>query len=206
MPIAALRPAKLAKQPVDLLTLLGRVLLPPLDPRLELGHAGPEFTDLLLHARERCCCTLRGGVVGDLRYAVEGTTLRFPQIDFGLVPDAGATVGLHLLIGPARAKEIILSGEPVSAQEAANLGLVNRVFPQEEFSREVMEIARKMAKKPPLALGIGKQLINRGIPKRDTRAGLDEVTDAQSFLITTEDYREGVNAFLDKREPVFRGR
>jgi len=142
----------------------------------------------------------------DLRYAVEEATLRFPQIDFGLVPDAGATVRLPVLVGPARAKEIILSGEPLSAREAAGLGLVNRVFPQEEFSREVGEIAGKMAKKPPLALGVGKQLINREIRKADTRAGLEEVTDAQSFLITTEDYREGVRSFFEKRSPVFRGR
>jgi enoyl-CoA hydratase/carnithine racemase len=142
----------------------------------------------------------------DLRYAVEEATLRFPQIDFGLVPDAGATIRLPLLVGPARAKEIILSGDALSAQEAADMGLVNRVFPQEAFHPEVREIARKMAKKPPLALGAGKQLINRGVRRADTRAGLEEATDTQSFLITTEDYREGVRAFFEKRKPVFHGR
>ena len=142
----------------------------------------------------------------DLRYAVDGATLRFPQIDFGLVPDAGATVRLPWLVGPARAKELILSGEPLSAREAVRMGLVNRVFPQEEFAREVGEIAGKMAKKPPLALGVGKRLINRGIRKADITAGLEEVTEAQSFLITTEDYREGVRSFFEKRKPVFRGR
>jgi enoyl-CoA hydratase/carnithine racemase len=142
----------------------------------------------------------------DLRYAAEEASLRFPQIDFGLVPDAGATVRLPLLVGPARAKEIIFSGETLRAEEAAGLGLVNRVLPQETFLREVVEITKKMAKKPPLALGVAKQRINRGIRKADIRAGLEEVTEAQSFLITTEDYREGVSAFFEKRQPVFRGR
>ncbi len=73
------------------------------------------------------------------------------------------------------------------------MGLANRVFPREEFSREAGKIPRKMAKKPPLAMGVGKQLINRGIRKADTRAGPEEVTDAQSRLITTEDYRERAN-------------
>lgn len=142
----------------------------------------------------------------DLRYAVEEATLRLPQIDFGLVPDAGATLRLPLLVGSARAKELVLTGDPVSAQEAVRLGLVNRVFPQEEFVREVGEIAGKMARKPPLALGAGKQLINGGIQKADIKSGLEEVTDAQSFLTTTEDYREGVRSFFEKREPVFRGK
>jgi enoyl-CoA hydratase/carnithine racemase len=142
----------------------------------------------------------------DLRYAVEDATLRFPQIDFGLVPDAGATVRLPWLVGPARAKELILSGEPLGAREAVRMGLVNRVFPQEEFAREVGEIAGKMAKKPPLALGAGKRLINREVRKADITAGLEEVTEAQSLLITTEDYREGVRSFFEKRKPVFRGR
>jgi len=142
----------------------------------------------------------------DLRYAAEEATLRLPQIDFGLVPDAGATLRLPSLVGPATAKELILTGDPMSAREAVRLGLVNRVFPQEGFLREVGRIAGKMARKPPLALGVGKQLINKGIRKADIKAGLEEVTDAQSFLITTEDYREGVRSFFEKREPVFRGK
>ena len=142
----------------------------------------------------------------DLRYAVENATLRLPQVNFGLVPDAGATVRLPLLIGPAKAKELILTGDGLHAQEAAGLGLLNRIFPQEEFGEGVREIARKMAQKPPLALGIGKQLVNRAFRNAVTRTGLEEVIDAQLFLITTSDYREGVEAFFEKRQPVFRGR
>ena len=142
----------------------------------------------------------------DLRYAQEDATLRLPQIDFGLLPDAGAIVRLPRLMGLARAKEFILSGEPLGAAAAVGLGLVNQVFPEESFFEEVRKIAARLARKPPLALGIGKQLINRGAQHGDVRASLQEVMEAQSFLITTQDYEEGVRAFREKRTPVFRGR
>jgi len=93
----------------------------------------------------------------------------------------------------------------LSAQEAAGMGLVNRVFPQEAIAEEIRGIARKMAQKPPLALGVGKQLVNRAFQSGDTRAGLEEAKNAQCSLIQTQDYREGVRAFLEKREPVFLG-
>jgi len=142
----------------------------------------------------------------DLRYAGEAATLRLPQINFGVLPDAGATVRLPMLVGPAKAKELILTGDTLSARDAAGMGLVNRVFPQEAIAEEVRMVARKMAQKPPLALGVGKQLVNRAFRSADTRAGLEAVKNAQCALIRTEDYREGVRAFLEKREPVFNGR
>jgi enoyl-CoA hydratase/carnithine racemase len=142
----------------------------------------------------------------DLRYAQEGSTMRLPQIDFGLVPDAGATVRVPRLIGPARAMEFILSGEPMNATEALSQGLVNRVFPTGSFQGEVRKIAVKMAGKPSLALGVGKRLIRRAAQSGDVGAGLEEVMEAQSFLITTQDYQEGVRAFRERRPPRFRGR
>ena len=142
----------------------------------------------------------------DLRYAGDNATFQLPQINFGVLPDAGATVRLPQLVGAARAKELILTGDSVTAQEAAGMGLVNRVFPEEAVAEEVRAIARNIAQKPPLALGMGKQLVNRAFRSGDTHAGLEEVKNAQCSLIRTQDYREGVRAFLEKREPVFQGR
>ncbi len=142
----------------------------------------------------------------DLRYAVDDVTLALPEIDFGILPDSGGTVRLPGLIGLARAKEFILSGDPIPAKKAAEWGLLNGVFPRETFDEEVRKIAVKMARKAPIALGLGKQLINRSFQQRDIKAGLDAAMDVQSILICTEDYREAVMAHEEKRPPAFRGK
>jgi len=142
----------------------------------------------------------------DLRYATEDAYFRMPQINFGLLPDAGGTVRLPLLIGLARAKEFILSGNSMETDEAEATGLINKVFPSEVFKIEIKKIAIAMAQKPPLASGIGKQLLNRSFQQRDIKSGLEDITDLQSYLITTEDYQEGINSFMEKRNPVFKGK
>ncbi|MEE8373478.1 MAG: enoyl-CoA hydratase/isomerase family protein [Dehalococcoidia bacterium] len=142
----------------------------------------------------------------DMRYAVDDVTLALPEIDFGILPDSGGTVRLPGLIGLARAKEFILSGDPIPAKKAAEWGLLNGVFPRETFDEEVRKIAVKMARKAPIALGLGKQLINRSFQQRDIKAGLDAAMDVQSILICTEDYREAVKAHEEKRPPAFRGK
>ncbi len=142
----------------------------------------------------------------DLRYAAEEAVFRMPQTGFGLLPDAGATIRLPWLMGLARAKEFILSGDSMSAGKAEELGLVNRTFPGETFQKEVRKFALRMAEKPPLALGMGKHLINRSFQHRDIKSALLDVMDVQTTLITTEDYQEGIKAFQEKRTPVFRGR
>jgi enoyl-CoA hydratase/carnithine racemase len=142
----------------------------------------------------------------DLRYSVDDAHFALPEIDFGILPDSGGTVRLPWLIGLARAKEFILSGDRMSAGRAEELGMVNAVFPRESFEEEVRKVAVKMARKAPLALGMGKQLINRSFQQRDIKPGLEEAMDVQSALIYTEDYQEAVRAFNEKRPPVFRGK
>lgn len=142
----------------------------------------------------------------DMRYAVDDVTLALPEIDFGILPDSGGTVRLPWLIGLARAKEFILSGDPIPAKKAAEWGLLNGIFPRETFDEEVRKIAVKMARKAPIALGLGKQLINRSFQQRDIKAGLEAAMDVQSILICTEDYREAVKAHGEKRPPAFRGK
>jgi len=142
----------------------------------------------------------------DLRYSVDDAHFSLPEINFGILPDSGGTVRLPWLIGLARAKELILTGDSISAQKAEEMGLVNAIFPGETFEEEVRKIAVKMAQKAPLALGMGKQLINRSFQQRDIKTCLEEAMDVQSMLILTEDYQEAVKAFNEKRPPIFRGK
>ncbi len=142
----------------------------------------------------------------DMRYAVEDATLALPEINFGILPDSGGTVRLPWLIGLARAKEFILTGDPIPAQKAEEWGLLNGIFPRETFGEEVRKVAVKMAQKAPIATGLGKQLINRSFQQRDVKTGLEQAMDVQSILICTEDYREAVKAREEKRPPVFRGK
>ena len=142
----------------------------------------------------------------DLRYAVEDAHFSLPEINFGILPDSGGTVRLPWLIGLARAKEFILSGDSISARRAEEIGMVNAVFPRETFNEEVRKIAVKMAEKAPLAVGMGKQLINRSFQQRDIKTCLEEATDVQTALIFSEDYQEAIRAHKEKRMPVFRGK
>ena len=142
----------------------------------------------------------------DLRYSVDDAHFSMPQINFGILPDAGGTVRLPWLIGLAKAKELILSGDSITAKKAEELGLVNGVFPRESFDDEVRKIALKMAQKAPLALGLGKQLINRSFQQRDIKTGLEEAMDVQTILSFTEDYQEAVKAYREKRPPAFQGK
>ena len=142
----------------------------------------------------------------DMRYAVDDVTMALPEINFGILPDSGGTVRLPWLIGLPRAKEFILSGEPITAKKAEEWGLLNGTFPRETFDEEVRKIAVKMATKAPIALGIGKQLINRSFQQRDVKSGLEEAMDVQSILVCTEDYQEAVKAREEKRTPNFKGK
>jgi enoyl-CoA hydratase/carnithine racemase len=142
----------------------------------------------------------------DLRYSVDDAHFSLPEINFGILPDSGGTVRLPWLIGLPRAKELILTGDSITAKKAEELGLVNAIFPHETFEKEVGRIAARMAQKAPIAIGLGKQLINRSFQQRDIRISLEEVMDVQSILIYTEDYREAVKARKEKRPPIFRGK
>ncbi len=136
----------------------------------------------------------------DLRYAVDNATFRMPQIEFGLLPDAGATARLPWLMGLAAAKEFIFTGEEISASDARDKGLINQVFPGKIFSEEIQKIAGKMSRKSGPALGMGKRIINRSYQQRDVKFGLEEITDVQSILISGEDYRTRIKSFIERRK------
>ncbi|MEX2707053.1 MAG: enoyl-CoA hydratase/isomerase family protein [Candidatus Freyrarchaeum guaymaensis] len=140
----------------------------------------------------------------DFRIAAEGSRLGQPEVERGIIPGWGGTMRLPRLIGLAKAKELILSGEPVDAQEAYRIGLVNKVLSFENFEEEVKEYALKLAKGPPIAQRVAKYALNFG-----TQGPLDAGLIFEGALATiatiSEDAKEGVMAFLEKREPKFKG-
>ena len=138
-----------------------------------------------------------------IRFAAEGVRLGQPEINLGIMPGFGGTQRLPRLIGQPKAMELILTGEPVSAQEAMSLGLVSRVVSVDDLLRQAQGLARKMAIKSRVALHASLRAIHEGM-KLNLSDGL--VLEARLFgeLCDTEDRKEGVSAFLEKRQPRFK--
>jgi len=141
----------------------------------------------------------------DFRIASRRSRLGQPEINLGLIPGGGGTQRLARLIGLARAKELVMLGEQIRAEEAAAYGLVNRVVETEDFAQEVRRFAERLAAGPPIALRIAKQVMNEGV-EAPLSAGLLLEREGFGILLHTEDMKEGVAAFLEKRKPRFEGK
>lgn len=122
----------------------------------------------------------------------------------GIAPDAGAAYLLTRLVGPQRAKRIALFGDDISAEEALAMGLIGEVVAPEELEGRATALAERLAQGPTRALAATKLLINRALDVDRGTAFLEEAW-AQEWVVTTEDMREGTRAFVERRQPTFRG-
>lgn len=138
----------------------------------------------------------------DLRIASDTARFGLPEIKIGAFPGGGGTQRLPRLIGSAKAKEMIFTGDPIGAEEALSLGMVVKVVPQEELLIEARKLASKLSRLPRLALEASKMLINRG-QEIDLASGLELEARTFGTLATSQDLKEGTLAFLEKREPRF---
>jgi enoyl-CoA hydratase / 3-hydroxyacyl-CoA dehydrogenase len=138
----------------------------------------------------------------DFRIAAESASFGQPEINLGIIPGFGGTQRLPRLIGEPRALELNLTGEPIDAGEAAELGLAHRVVPDHELFDTALAWARKLSEQAPIAI----EQIKRVSAAGDLDAGLE--AERQGFLtaFTSEDAREGISAFLQKRPPHFEGK
>jgi enoyl-CoA hydratase len=138
---------------------------------------------------------------------VAGDSARFgqPEINLGIIPGAGGTQRWPRTVGKYIAMEVNLIGGQVSAQRAYQMGLVNRVVPAEVTLRVAVEIARQLATKPPLALRLAKESVNKSL-ETPLSEGLSNERKNFYFLFATEDQKEGMRAFLEKRRGEFKGR
>ena len=138
---------------------------------------------------------------------IASETARFgqPEIGIGIIPGAGGTQRLTQAVGKARAMELVLTGRQFTADEALAMGLINRVVPVEIYLEEARSLAREIASKPPIAVQMGKASVNAVFDDYLDR-GL--MTERRNFymLFATEDQKEGMRAFVEKRKPVWKGR
>ena len=143
-------------------------------------------------------------LAADFRIASETARFGLPEIKIGACPGGGGTQRLARLIGIAKAKEMILTGDPITAQEALAAGLVMRVVSVEKCLEEASRLAAKLAALPRLALQASKMLINRS-QELELAAGLEFEARTFAALAHTHDLAEGTKAFLEKRKPIFTG-
>ena len=141
----------------------------------------------------------------DLRMASESARFSQPEINLGIMPGGGGTQTLPRAVGERRAKELILTGKPFTATEAHAWGLVNEVFPLSELMPAALATASRIARNAPISVRQAKLAIHRGL-QVSLRDGLALEIEAYNRMVPTEDRREGVLAFNEKRTPNFKGR
>ena len=141
----------------------------------------------------------------DLRIASENSRMGQTEINIGLIPGWGGTQRLTRLVGRTKAKEMVFTGKMIDAKTAEQLGIVNMVVPADKFREAVRQFALELASKAPVAIKVAKALIDKG-----AEIGLDSALalEREGFgvVASTEDLQEGVNAFTEKRKPVFKGK
>ncbi|HAB52713.1 MAG TPA: hypothetical protein DCE80_11190, partial [Ignavibacteriales bacterium] len=138
----------------------------------------------------------------DIRIAGESAKFGQPEVNLGLIPGFGSTQRLSRLVGIGKAKEMILTGKIIDAKEAESIGLVNRVVKDEELMIVAEEMAQVIAQKPPIAVKMAKTLINEN---QEIKEGLEKEINLFAQCFATQDRLEGINAFLEKRKPEFKG-
>lgn len=141
----------------------------------------------------------------DLIIASETAVIGQPEVKLGVMPGAGGTQRLVRAVGLRKALEMLLTGDPIKAEEALRYGLVNKVVPVEMYLKEAVQLAKRIAAQPPLAVQLIKKTAHKAedLPLDE---GMDYERNAFYLLLASEDRQEGMQAFLEKRKPHFTGR
>lgn len=141
----------------------------------------------------------------DLRIASENARMGQTEVNIGLIPGWGGTQRLTRLVGMTKAKELVFTGKMFDARTAEQLGIVNIVASADKFKETVRQFALELASKPPVALKVAKALINKGA-NISLDSALELEREGFGVVASSEDLREGVSAFTEKRKPVFKGK
>ena len=141
----------------------------------------------------------------DLRIAAESAVFGLPEVKLGVLPGGGGTQRLPRLVGATMAKELLYTGDFIDAKEAYRIGLVNKVVPAETLMDTARAMAKKIASRPAVAVRMIKNAVNVGL-SMDLKSALAFEARCFEILFSTEDQKEGVKAFLEKRKPAFKNR
>ncbi len=141
----------------------------------------------------------------DIRIASENAQVGQTEINLGLIPGWGGTQRLPRYVGKGIAKEMIFTGKRIDAKTAERLGLLNAVVPADQLKAKVKELAIELTGKPPIAIKLSKALINNST-ETHPEVGLWQEAEAFGLIASTEDFNEGVTAFLEKRKPQYKGK
>jgi enoyl-CoA hydratase len=141
----------------------------------------------------------------DIRLMADGTKIGLTEVSLGIMPAFGGTQRLPRLVGPGKARQLIYTAARIDAQEALRIGLIQGAYPQAELMAKAKELAAEIIKNAPLAVAYCKAAIDRGMQEDIDRAQAQEI-DAASILFSTEDKREGLTAFVEKRKPTYKGK
>ncbi len=181
---------------------------------LDFSHYGHGVLDLMERLPQPVIGVINGYALGggcelamacDLLVAAETAKFGQPEVNLGIIPGYGGTQRLSRLVGRNVAKELVLTGEMITAQRAFEIGLVNRVVPAADLVRTARGIAEKILSKAPVAVRTAKMAINRGLDLDLSNANAYEAS-LFAACFSSEDRAEGMGAFLEKRKPAFKGK
>ncbi|MFC5603894.1 enoyl-CoA hydratase [Sporosarcina koreensis] len=179
----------------------------------QLASAGQEVFERMESFKKPIIAAIHGAALGGglelamgchIRFVTERAKLGLPELQLGLIPGFAGTQRLPRYVGMAKAAEMLLTSDPITGVEAVSWGLANRAFPEEELLPKTMEIAKKIAKKSPIAMKAALRMLQ--YTKTDSfYEGVKAEADSFGEVFVSEDAKEGIQAFIEKREPQFKG-
>ncbi|MFW6202320.1 MAG: enoyl-CoA hydratase-related protein [Gemmatimonadota bacterium] len=181
---------------------------------IDVSRAGQDVFRFVERMRKPVIAAVNGYALGGglelalachIRLASENARFGLPEVTLGIIPGYGGTVRLPRIVGRGRALEMILTGEMIDADEARRIGLVNRVAPQIELMGEAESLLEKIQANAPIAIGLALEAVEHGL-NTSAEEGLTLEANLFGLLAATDDMREGMRAFLEKRDAEFEGR